>query len=322
MKRFSNLNACLFLVALCGCGKTSKTPEKSTQEAPMPKKESPQTARVEKAVFEGPGEYLVNAVNDWQLSGNPRYFGPDNLYDLINGGAEVYTEYGLKKMVTADYKSKARQNVTVTAEIYDMGSSMGAFGRFSRFLDGAADPSKSGEGLSPTLAPKGRFGGASASFYKGSFLVNLTLLDESPTATMESIKKLGAAVLPKFADSLFQKVPQGEPLSKVLEHFPKDNLLKRSEGYAPKSYANIDGICPCFTARYKKDKTEWTLFVTAAMDNQQAVDSMLKKIGEANAGIIAQKVNQRIVGYKSTSDDVANTAQASLKDLAAEVSSM
>ena len=316
MKYSSILKICTIWILFVGCGKGANTPEKTNAPEPeAPVAVSDKAPAEEKPVFEGPGEYLVKAVEDWRLSGNPRYFGPDNLYDLINGGAEVYTEYGLKKMVTADYKSAAHPSVTVTAEIYDMGSVIGAFGRFSKFLDGSEDPSKAGEGLSSKLAPVGRFGGASASFYKGAHLVNLTLLDESPSATMESIRKTGASVLPKFADSLFEKVPKAAPLPKVLEQFPKEDLVSRSEGYAPKAYANVNDICPCYTARYKKDKAEWTLLVTDKSDNEQVLDSRLKKIDDANAGFVAEKSKKRIVGYRSDSDASNSLAKASLTKL-------
>ena len=58
---------------------------------------------------------------------------------------------GLVKMVTSDYKSQAHATITVTVEIYDMGSSLGALGRVGRFLAGRSDPSKAGEGLPEAL---------------------------------------------------------------------------------------------------------------------------------------------------------------------------
>ena len=109
----------------------------------------------EQMTFEGPGALLGRQVGDWRISSAPRYFGPDNLYDLINGGAEIYVEFGLTKMVTVDYKAPDRKTQTVTVEVYDMGTPNGAFGRVARFLDGLVDPSGAGDGLPADLAELG-----------------------------------------------------------------------------------------------------------------------------------------------------------------------
>ncbi len=169
---------------------------------PVESRAASQPEAAEPPVFKGPGEKLVKEIDGFSITAAPRYFGPETLYDLINGGAEVYTAFGLKEMVTADYTSKEKAGVTVTVEIYDMETQKNAKGRFAKFLEGREDKAAAGKGLPEDIASRGLLGGASASFWKDKYLVNLTLLDESEKATMESMTALGGELLPVFAKSL------------------------------------------------------------------------------------------------------------------------
>jgi hypothetical protein len=301
---------------LLGCG------AKKEKEAPEPQNEAqekaadePPTTTPPKAVFEGPGKLLVKQIKAWSLSGAPRYFGPDNLYDLINGGAEVYTEYGLKKMVTADYTSAEQQGITITIEIYDMGSSLGAFGRLSRFLEGKADPKGAGDGLPDTIAQHGLFSGSNASFWKGPYLVNLTLLDESPTATMESIKAAGAKALPVIAGAVFNQIKSDDPPPALLKLFPKASMVERSQVYLPNNLMGIAPLGAGFSARYKNEKAEWTLFVAEPPSVDDVLEKSRASIAEAPGQadiVVVQKAGRRIVGYKTKSKEYQKVAAAHL----------
>ena len=325
MKIFSNIVFLTIVLSAFGCN-TRKAAEKSKEPgspvseetAPPPSDNAPKDAPV-KPVFEGPGEKLAKRVGEWSIKGAPRYFGPDNLYDLINGGAEVYTAYGLKKMVTADYTSEKTKEVTITAEIYDMGSALGAFGRFSKFLENKAEPATAGEGLPVTIKAQGLFGGANASFWKGSYLVNLTLLEESSTATMESAKALGEKHLPGIAEAIFKTIISDERLPEIFGRFPQENLVKRSELYIPDALLGMDTLGPGFSARYKTDKAEWILFVTSIKTEENSAEAALQSAqasGGIKGGIVLTKEGKRVIGYKTTSDGSDKKAAAHLGRLA------
>lgn len=153
-------------------------------------------------VLRGPGQLLSRVVGKFSISSQPRYFDRTNLYNLINGGSESYISLGLKEMVTADYVSSERPKVTVTVEIYDMATPKNASARFARFLEGREDPSSAGKGLPGSMNNRGLLGAANASFWKDKYLVNITLLDESDTASQESMSALGLQLLPAFAKSI------------------------------------------------------------------------------------------------------------------------
>lgn len=306
MKRGSALT---LAVVLAACSSKPSEPKKTepemkveikkadrTESKPAPKPEAP--------VFEGPGKLLPKTVGAFELTSTPRYFGPDNLYDLINGGAEIYTEFGLKKMVTADYTAKDRTGITITVEIYDMGTPAGAFGRFARFLKGKADLSDVGKGLPEPLVPHGLMGTSNASFWKGHHLINLTLLDESPSATMEGIRKLSAEMLPPFAENVAKTIPGELALPAETAWFPKEQLIPRSQAYDVRKLAGIDGLGPGYSARYQAEDAEYQLFVTGETDEPDAqLDAVKKDEGDAAPKRrMAKAAGKRVVGYATTSE--------------------
>lgn len=65
-----------------------------------------------------------------QTSGEAEVYEGDYLFDLINGGADVYLEYGFVRVVTQAY-SGMKNNSTIKVEIYEMKDNDGAFGIFS-----------------------------------------------------------------------------------------------------------------------------------------------------------------------------------------------
>jgi len=64
-----------------------------------------------------------------QLTGEPELYVGDDLFSLINGGAELYHEYGFVEVLACAYKTPGGTNVK--CEIYDMGSPDAAWGIFS-----------------------------------------------------------------------------------------------------------------------------------------------------------------------------------------------
>lgn len=65
----------------------------------------------------------------WKLSQGPQEYNGDQLFELIDGGADIYLEYGFNRMVTAHYTDPSSNNIQV--EIYEMTDDYSAYGIFS-----------------------------------------------------------------------------------------------------------------------------------------------------------------------------------------------
>lgn len=86
-----------------------------------------------------------------KLEGEPELYVGDDLFNLINGGAELYHELGFVEVLAI--KVAVNQQVTSKVEVYDMGSSEAAWGIFSLTSTSDAqylklgDTARSGQGF-------------------------------------------------------------------------------------------------------------------------------------------------------------------------------
>jgi hypothetical protein len=86
-----------------------------------------------------------------EISGEPELYVGDDLFNLINGGAELYHELGFLEVLA--FELIISGNGPVKTEIYDMGSSDGAWGIFSLTSTSKAkkeaigDAARKGEGF-------------------------------------------------------------------------------------------------------------------------------------------------------------------------------
>ncbi len=73
--------------------------------------------------------YLPDAVDGWSAVGEPRIFDRDGIFKYINGAGEVYRQYDYRRLLVKRYAG--HNNITVTAELFDMGVPSDAYGIFS-----------------------------------------------------------------------------------------------------------------------------------------------------------------------------------------------
>ena len=68
-------------------------------------------------------------LKSFELKAEPEYYQGDDLFLLINGGADIYLEYGFKDVISASFANKTGQNFK--AEIYQMLDDSATYGIFS-----------------------------------------------------------------------------------------------------------------------------------------------------------------------------------------------
>jgi len=88
----------------------------------------------------------------WLLEDRVRIYDRDNLFDYINGEAELYLPYGFEVLATARYARGGDTDRAVAADVYRMASLLDAFGIYSNYRKPDAEASPVGaEGfLSPS----------------------------------------------------------------------------------------------------------------------------------------------------------------------------
>jgi hypothetical protein len=109
-------------------------------------------------------------IPGWSARGDAQRFSGDDLYVYIDGGAELYNEYGFKQVLAQDFVNKDQKGVTL--EIYEMADPAAAFGIFSF--------KASGKGRPLGIGTDSEFEDYYLHFWKGPFLVTVTGFEANP----------------------------------------------------------------------------------------------------------------------------------------------
>lgn len=64
-------------------------------------------------------------IEGWSPQSSPAIYGPEELWQAINGAADVFMSYGFELLTAQQYSA---DDLTVTVNVYDMGTALNAFG--------------------------------------------------------------------------------------------------------------------------------------------------------------------------------------------------
>ncbi len=119
----------------------------------------------------------------WTPSGEPQHYAGEELYTYIDGGAEIYQEYGFKQVLAQDYKNAAGRGLTL--EIYEMKSPEAAFGAFTF--------KASGKGQSVPIGQAAELEDYYLNAWKGDVVFTVIGFDDSPES-LAGIRAVAKAV--------------------------------------------------------------------------------------------------------------------------------
>jgi len=148
----------------------------------------------------------------WIPEGEPQEFEGDDLFVYIDGGADIYQEYGFVRTAVQDYSDGRGRSVSL--EIFEMTDAGAAFGMYTFKTTGKGEPLELGQG--------GQIEDYYLNFWKGRYLFTITGFDDAP----ETIR--GLLAVGKAADLLAPESGQPPALAGRL---PAEGLDVKSVKY-------------------------------------------------------------------------------------------
>ena len=185
----------------------------------------------------------------WTQSGDVQSFAGQNLFQAIDGAGEKYMPYGFRQMARTDYR-KAGTQLAVTIELYDMGSTLGAFGIYSMLLSDGRDPSS----MQPNAVAQGGggfLGTGQLVFWKGQHLVQMNLSDESGDSDENALRGLARDVLPAMAARVASSLPGEIAQPAAPQGFPSDGLVWGGATYLADDVFGVDQSGPAWVGHYQ-----------------------------------------------------------------------
>ncbi len=212
-----------------------------------------------------PSQLIPGPPAGWQVVSEIRMYGPDDLYDYIDGGAELFLSYGMLSVASQIVSSGENE---VRIEVFDMGKGENAFGVFSHTRTRDEHLFGQGsQGFTGTLI-----------FWKGSYYITLTANDAN-----EEID----TALDYYAKTIDAAIEQTSSLPGIVGLLPEENLVE--DGYIffhhyiwQNAYHFLSGDnillitpeTPCVLARYKgANESKLFLLLISYPDTERAIEA-------------------------------------------------
>lgn len=151
-------------------------------------------------------------VEGWTKHRTLQHYAGEDLYEYINGGAEIYHEYGFVQVVVQDYVNDTGKSVSV--EIFEMVSPSSAYGMYTFKTDS--------KGKRILVGSEAQLADYYMNFWKGPFLVTLTGFDETEE-TRQGLLNIG--------EYISSKMPVGRDKPRIVSFLPEEDLVDQSFKY-------------------------------------------------------------------------------------------
>jgi len=168
----------------------------------------------------GLARLLPDELQGYRAQGKDELFHRDNLFSLIDGGAEVYRALNVQTVISRRYAQAAAPDILV--DLFDMGSSADAFGAFHHDLREAAGAK---------VGHESELQGGVLHFWKDRYFISIATLQEN-TQSRKAVLALGQAIARAIArkgkkPDLIACLPVAGQLQSHLHYFHNAALLER-----------------------------------------------------------------------------------------------
>ena len=231
-------------------------------------------------------------VKGYKRPAQPQVYNARNLYEYIDGGAELYISFGVQRVLAFFYeKGKDRE---IKVDVFDMGTSHNAFGIFSHGR----------ERIETEVGQGSEYAAGLLTFWKDRYYVGVLGYPET-AETKAVVQALGRAVA--------ALVPRTGPLPPIVGLLPRPHQLPASVRYFRHhvwlnsaffvAHDNLLGIGPgteAVLARYASTAGKHVLVLVEYADQKQAEEARrtfaARYLGSPAA--VVTKVKERWAGIR------------------------
>ncbi len=181
-------------------------------------------------------------ISGWTQTEELQVFSPDNLYDYIDGAADLYLTYEFLELKVAEYRNESKASVIV--EIYRHKTPIDAFGIYSQerlanadFLD---------------IGIQGYYEEKALNFLNGPYYVKIS---SANTGAMDR------EIMVQFAKKIAENLGESKGFPGLLTSFPEEGKVKNAEKFIGKNFLGYSFFHSAFTANYSFSGEKFQLFL-------------------------------------------------------------
>jgi hypothetical protein len=198
-------------------------------------------------------------VEGWKAVSEVQTFGPENLWEYINGAAELFLGYDFQFLRSCDI---SRGDLVVTVDIYDMGTRLNAFGVY-RAERPRQNPVQA-LGVEGVVSPPYQ-----CLLLKDVYYVKVNAYEGEIDETN------GKALLAVLDKAL----PGADTYPQELELLPEEGKILESEGFAKRGYLGLGELTDCVYATYQDESDAEYQYFAIVPGPDDSVESIWQRLG-------------------------------------------
>jgi len=204
---------------------------------------------------------LMPQLSNWAMTEEPSNYFPENLFEFINGAAEIYLAYDFKELSVSQY-SQEGSTASMAVEIYEMSNDTNAFGIYGaeRYPDNNF----------VSIGIQGYVEEGVLNYLIGKYYVKL-LCFEGSTRSGEYLEL--------FAKAIAEKTQGKTTFPVLLSHFPKEGLVPNSEKFILKNVMGYSFLHDGYLSNYKVGDFEFDSFIIQGRNEEDAQMMLDPKAG-------------------------------------------
>ncbi|MFC2160976.1 DUF6599 family protein [Acidobacteriota bacterium] len=233
---------------------------------------------------------LLPQLSNWTMTEEPSNYFPENLFEFINGAAEIYLAYDFKELTVSQYNLEG-STTSMAVEIYEMSNNINAFGIYGaeRYPDNNF----------VSIGIQGYVEEGVLNYLIGKYYVKLLCFEGSSRS---------GEYLELFANAISEKTQGLLTFPTLLSHFPKEGLLPNSEKFILKNVMGYSFLHDGYISNYKVGDFEFDCFIIQGR-NEEDAQMMLDRYLEAKKSLPIQKMDS-IVSIKDRYYDLIYLSRA------------
>jgi hypothetical protein len=195
-------------------------------------------------------ESLFPQISGWKITQDDPVYYANNLWDIIDGAADLYLEYAFVDLHIARYINT--DSIEVKVELYKHSSDVNAFGMYSQERDTEYNFIQ--------LGVQGYLQQGVLNFLTGSYYIKLSTYQTGSKA-QEAMLTVGRMLL--------QHLKQNNAMPKLFLLFPAERKLPNTEQYVARNFLGYSFLNSAYTAMYK-DSVAFKVFMIESAAPEKA----------------------------------------------------
>jgi len=190
-------------------------------------------------------------LEGWAKEGEPELYIPDDLFEYIDGAADLYLSYAFEELAMTSYAGGDKRSLTI--EIYRHGDLRNAFGIYSQ--------ERPKDGRFVAIGTEGYYDKGVLNFFHGPYYIKITgfYLGEDDERALTTA-----------AEEVARRLEQNPVFPEVLACFPPENKIAHTECFVAANVLGYGFLHSAYAADYDIGGSTTRVFIFEGKDENDA----------------------------------------------------